>query len=73
MCSRWGRFQDADESAYHEYGAEACWHPPLLRESSSQMMEHGICADENFLKRTMAGEYQPGALLHGFRGAMSSN
>jgi DNA invertase Pin-like site-specific DNA recombinase len=55
--SRWGRFQDADESAYYEY---ACKRANVRVHYCAEQFENdesSISALIKALKRTMAGEY----------------
>src|SRR5215470_10320647 len=55
--SRWGRFQDADESAYYEY---VCKRAGISVRYCAELFENDNSVPSNLLKalkRTMAGEY----------------
>src|SRR6266404_6481876 len=55
--SRWGRFQDADESAYYEY---MCKHAGITVQSCAEQFENDgspVSTIVKGVKRAMAGEY----------------
>jgi DNA invertase Pin-like site-specific DNA recombinase len=67
--SRWGRFQNADESAYYEY---ICWKSGIeVHYCAEQFVNDGspMSTILKGMKRTMAGEYSRELSAKVFRGA----
>src|SRR5262249_28173038 len=66
--SRWGRFQDADESAYYEY---ICKRSNVRIHYCAEQFENDGSLPSSLMKtmkRTMAGEYSREVSVKGFAG-----